>query len=133
VLRNPEDLTFVLPDQLLKSSCVPTLGALYERYVGMDLFRSWRLDGGHGQREQQSALTGVLRDAKRPLTLEAIVNVWRLRGNVWSDTTVSKRPGAYLCRFAWSVAGARGAGHSLEWRRWQRFDWDYDLSGVRQG
>jgi hypothetical protein len=55
VLCNPEDLTFVLPDQLLEGSCVSTLGALYERNVGVDLFRSWRLDGGHGQREQQSA------------------------------------------------------------------------------
>ena len=55
MLRYPEDLALVLPDQLLKSSCISTFGARHKRYVGVDFFRSWRLDGGH---EQKGALIG---------------------------------------------------------------------------
>jgi hypothetical protein len=47
VLRHPEDLALVLPDQLLKCSRIPLFRARYKRYVGVDLFRCWRLDGRH--------------------------------------------------------------------------------------
>jgi hypothetical protein len=80
----------------------------------MNLFRSWGLDGGHGQRKQHSALGKVLRDARRSQTLEVIVNAWRLRGNAWTDTAELKGRGVYLWRFALGVASTRGAGHGLE-------------------
>jgi hypothetical protein len=50
MLRYAEDLALVLPDELLESSRIPLFRARYERYVGVDLFRSWRLDGGHVQK-----------------------------------------------------------------------------------
>lgn len=48
----------------------------------MDLFRSWGLDGGHGQREQQSVypLSGFA-ECKAAETLNVIVNGWRPGGN----------------------------------------------------
>ena len=56
VLRYPENLPFVLPNQLLKRRRVTLFCALYERYVGVDLFRGWRLDGWHRQKLQLSRL-----------------------------------------------------------------------------
>ena len=40
MLRYPKDLPFVLPDQLLKGSRIPLFGALDQRNVRVDLFRS---------------------------------------------------------------------------------------------
>jgi hypothetical protein len=54
VLRHAEDLAFVLPDQLLICGCIPRLGARYERYVRVDLFRRWRLDGRHEQKVRKT-------------------------------------------------------------------------------
>ena len=47
MLCHPEDLALVLPDKLLKCSRVPLFSACYKRYVGVDLFRRWGLDGRH--------------------------------------------------------------------------------------
>ncbi len=47
MLRYAEDLALVLPDELLKCSCIPCLCTLYECYVRVDLFRRWGLDGRH--------------------------------------------------------------------------------------
>jgi hypothetical protein len=47
LLRYTEDLAFVLPDELLEGSCVPIFGARNQRYVWMDFFRHWGLDGRH--------------------------------------------------------------------------------------
>jgi hypothetical protein len=53
MLRYSKDLAFILPYQLLKGCCVSTFGALNQRYVWVDLFRTWGLDGWH---EQKGAL-----------------------------------------------------------------------------
>lgn len=53
MLCDPEDLALVLPDQLLKGSCITILRARNQRYVWVDLFRSWGLDGGHEQKVRQ--------------------------------------------------------------------------------
>jgi hypothetical protein len=54
VLRYPKNLPFILPYQLLKRRCVTLFRALYQRYVGVDLFRNWGLDGWHKQKLQFS-------------------------------------------------------------------------------
>jgi hypothetical protein len=69
MLRYPEDLAFVLPDQLLIGCCITFPGARNQRYVWVDLFRSWGLDGGHWQK---GALIGLslMRSAFQYLTLQ---------------------------------------------------------------
>jgi len=54
--RHTKDLAFVLPDELLEGGCVPVLGAGYKRHVRVYLFRSWGLDGGHGQKGAKTGL-----------------------------------------------------------------------------
>jgi hypothetical protein len=49
MLRDPEDLALILTNQLLKCCGIPFFRARYKRYVGVYLFRDWRLDGGHEQ------------------------------------------------------------------------------------
>ncbi|GGG80948.1 hypothetical protein GCM10011585_25490 [Edaphobacter dinghuensis] len=45
MLRYPEDLAFVLPHELLESSRVTRLCASYKRYIRVNFFRRWGLDG----------------------------------------------------------------------------------------
>jgi hypothetical protein len=47
VLRNPENLPFILPYQLLERRRVPQLRARYQRNIGVDLFGDLGLDGWH--------------------------------------------------------------------------------------
>jgi hypothetical protein len=47
VLCYAEDLALVLTNQLLKCCGISRLRAGDKRYVGVDLFRYWGLDGGH--------------------------------------------------------------------------------------
>ncbi len=54
MLRYAEDLALVLPDKLLKCSCIPVFSAFNQRYVGVDLFRCWGLDGGHSQKVRKT-------------------------------------------------------------------------------
>ena len=58
MLCYPEDLALVLPHELLKSCRVSRFRARYKRYIRMDLFRRWRLDGWH---MQKGAKNSVLR------------------------------------------------------------------------
>ena len=55
--------------ELLEGGCVSLPRARNQRYVWVDLFRSWRLDGGH---RQKGALIGLslMRSAFRSLTLQ---------------------------------------------------------------
>ena len=50
VLRNPEYLALILANELFKSSLVALFRASNQRYVGVNFFRSWRLDGRHEQK-----------------------------------------------------------------------------------
>jgi hypothetical protein len=50
VLRYAEDLALVLPDKLLEGGCVSIFGARNQRYVRMNFFRYWRLDGRHAMK-----------------------------------------------------------------------------------
>jgi hypothetical protein len=68
MLRDPEDLAFVLPDQLLEGCCITPPRARNQRYVWVDLFRSWGLDGGHRQKGSQFGLS-LMRSAFQYLTL----------------------------------------------------------------
>ena len=54
VLRYPENLPLILPNQLLKRRRIPLFRALNERYVGVDLFRRWGLDGWHRQKVRKT-------------------------------------------------------------------------------
>ena len=76
MLRYPEDLPFVLPDQLLEGCCVPLLGARNQRYVGVDLFRSWRLDGWHEQKGAQIGLSLTRSTLAVGISTVTIVNAY---------------------------------------------------------
>jgi hypothetical protein len=69
MLRYPKDLAFVLPDQLLKGCCITLPRARNQRYVWVDLFRSWGLDGGHRQKGAYFGLS-LKRSAFPSLTLQ---------------------------------------------------------------
>jgi hypothetical protein len=54
MLRYTKDLPFILPNQLFECGRIPGLCARYKRYVGVDLFRCWRLDGRHEQKVRKT-------------------------------------------------------------------------------
>ena len=70
-LNEAENLPFVLPYQLLKRRGIAMFGAIHQRYVWVDLFRRWGLDGWHRQKLHLRRLNqGRLRDGGRE-------NAWR--------------------------------------------------------
>ncbi|NYF80491.1 hypothetical protein HDF17_002811 [Granulicella arctica] len=47
VLSDAEDLPVVLADKLLESRSIPLFRASDQRYIRVNLFRDWGLDGRH--------------------------------------------------------------------------------------